>query len=113
MDREAQRHETGCRRAEGKLRYLRVHVELKGSGKSVKDRVNIRVPLKILRAGVKLSSALPEHAKDRINEALREKGIGFDLSSLDGEKLEEVLDFLIDSGIDVETSDKEIHIFCE
>ena len=113
MDREAPQDETGRYRAEGKLRHLRVQVEPKGSGSSAKDRVNIRVPLKMLRAGVKLSSALPEHAKNRINEALREKGSGFDLSSLDGEKLEEVLDSLIDSGIDVETSDKEIHIFCE
>ncbi|NIO04051.1 MAG: hypothetical protein GTN74_05395 [Proteobacteria bacterium] len=111
MDGEAPLDETGHRRAGGKLRHLRIQVEPKGS--SAKDRVNIRVPLKMLRAGVKLSSALPEHAKDKINHALKEKGVDFDLSLFEGEKLEEVLDSLVDSGIDVETSDKEIHISCE
>lgn len=112
-DRRAPLEQMGRSRTKGKLKYLRVQVEPKGSEGSAKDRVNIRVPLRILRAGVKLSSALPEHAKDKINHTIREKGIDFDLSSLDGERLEEALESLIDSRIDIETSDKDIHVYCE
>ncbi len=112
-DREAPVEETGFRGAEGKPRYLRIQVDPKGSGSSAKDRVNMRIPLKLLRAGVKISSALPEHEKDKINDALKEKGLDFDISSLAGEKLEEVLDSLADSSIDVQREGKAIHIYCE
>jgi hypothetical protein len=71
------------------------------------------VPLKLLRAGVKLGTILPGHSKEKINTALRDKGLDFDLSSLEGEKLEEFLSALSDMEIDVDEKDKIVHIFCE
>jgi len=112
-DREAPLDETRRHRGQGKSKHLRVRVEPKGSGISAKDRVNIRVPLKLLRAGVKLSSVLPEHAKNKINHALKEKGVDFDLSLLEGEKLEDVLESLAEDGIKVDTDDKQIQISFE
>lgn len=100
-------------RAEGGLRYLRVQVKPKGDGSSKQGRVNIRVPLKLLRAGVKLSTVLPGHSKEKINAALREKGLDFDISSLEGQKLEELLSALSDMEIDVDEKDKTVRIFCE
>jgi class 3 adenylate cyclase len=101
------------RREQGGLSYLRVQVEPKGGGSSKQGRVNIRVPLKLLRAGVKLSTVLPGHSKEKINAALREKGLDFDISSLEGEKLEELLSALSDMEIDVDEKDKTVRIFCE
>jgi class 3 adenylate cyclase len=98
---------------EGGLKYLRVQVEPKGEGGRRQGRVNIRVPLSLLRAGVKLSTVLPEHAKDKINAALRAKGMDLDISSLEGEKLEELLASLSDMGIDVDEKDKTVRIFFE
>lgn len=105
--------ERPVRGQESGLRYLRVQVEPKGGGSSKQGKVNIRVPLKLLRAGVKLSTVLPGHSKEKINAALREKGLDFDISSLEGEKLEELLSALSDMEIDVEEKDKTVRIFCE
>ncbi len=46
------------------------------------DRVNIRVPLKLIRAGLKLASFIPKDAQDKVNEALQEKGIDADFSKV-------------------------------
>src|SRR3954469_23252703 len=58
---------------------LRVVVEsadrFGGEGPS---KVNVRVPLKLLRAGVKLASVLPPWAVDYANAALTKKGLNFD-----------------------------------
>jgi class 3 adenylate cyclase len=105
--------ERPARREEGGLKYLRVQVEPKGGGGGRRGTVNIRVPLKLLRAGVKLGTVLPGHSKEKINAALRDKGLDFDISSLEGEKLEEFLSALSDMEIDVDEKDKTVHIFCE
>jgi hypothetical protein len=110
---EAPMDERRDHKREGRLKHLRVQVEPKGSETSEKDRVNIRVPLKLLGAGVKLSSVLPEHAKDRTNHALREKGMDFDLSLLEGETFEGVLESLAERGMEVDTDDKQIRISFE
>lgn len=55
-------------------RYLRIQVEPKGSETSKDEVVNIRIPIKILKTGVALSAYLPEHAKAKVNEALKERG---------------------------------------
>ena len=42
-----------------KPRYLRVQVE-PGPGSESKDKVNIRVPMKLIRAGLKLAAFIPK-----------------------------------------------------
>lgn len=113
MDREAPLGEGKTRTGSRRLNYLRVQVEPEGSESGKRERVNIRIPLQLLMAGAKLSSVLPEHAKDKINDALKEKGLDFDISSLDSEKLDDLLESLADMGIDVDRDGKRIRIFCE
>jgi class 3 adenylate cyclase len=96
-----------------RLKHLSVRIEPKADETDQKERVHIRVPVRILRAGAKLSSILPRHARDRINEALRAHDVGFDLSSLDGDELDSILELLAETGIDIERDDKRIRIFCE
>src|SRR5512137_2783073 len=85
-----------------KPKYLRVVVDA-GSGSEIGHRfsgnakggptqVNIRVPMQLLRAGVKLASLIPPQAQTYVNEALREKGMTLDLSQLKPENLEELID---------------------
>ena len=95
------------------LKYLRVQVDPKGDQNGKKGRVNIRIPLNLLRAGVKLASVLPDHAREKINTALREKGLEFDIASLEGEKLEELLESLTDMDIEVVEKDKTVRIYVE
>ena len=92
-------------------KYLRVLVE-PGPGHESGERVNIRVPIKLLRAGIKLASLVPNHAQGKINSALHEKGINFDLSQITEENLEEIVDSLNDLTVDVEGKES-IRIFSE
>jgi hypothetical protein len=42
------------------------------------DKVNIRVPLKLIKAGIKLQALLPQDAQEKVNAKLNEKGINLD-----------------------------------
>ena len=92
---------------------MRVQVEPKNGESQKHGRVNIRVPLKLLKAGVKLGGALPDHAKEKINAALRERGLNFDICSLEQGQLEELLASLAHMNIDVDEKDKTVRIFFE
>jgi hypothetical protein len=85
-------------------RYLRVTVHPNPESPEAAnfDRVNIRVPLSLIRAGMKLTSLIPPHAYAKINGAFKEKGIDFDLRTIRPEDLEELIDALGDMQIDVE-----------
>lgn len=103
--------------AKSALRYLRVLVEAneKGDGDAT-TKVNIRVPLKLLKAGVKLASLIPQDAREHVNEALRDKGMGFDLNQFKPEDLDELVTQLNDLTIDVDKPGKDkvkVRIFCE
>jgi len=97
-------------------KYLRVLVEAEedGEGDSL-TKVNIRVPLQLLRAGVRLTSLIPPVAREHVNEALHQQGIGFDINQLKPENLEELVDQLKDLTIDVDQpkSKTKVRVFCE
>jgi len=86
----------------GPLKYLRVVVE------GGKDTVNIRVPIQLIRTGIKLSTLMPSNASEHLSEH------GIDLSqfnSLDGDELMEALRELhveVDSG-----NGEQVRVFCE
>src|SRR5258708_25917782 len=64
-------------------KYLRVLVEAEaGERPDQVTKVNIRVPMQLLRAGVKLASLIPEQARDQVNVALRKEVLNFDLNQL-------------------------------
>src|SRR5579859_3010870 len=60
-------------------KYLRV-VVIENSAGEEPSRVNIRIPLQLLRAGVKLASVVPPQAMVKINEKLDESGVPIDLT---------------------------------
>lgn len=95
-------------------KYLRVVVEDQpqrpGKGHT---QVNVRVPMQLLRAGVRLASLIPVGAQNHVNEALREKGIQVDLSQLKPENLEELVNQLSDLTVDVDDDHAKVRVFCE
>ncbi len=95
----------------GKLKYLRILVE-PGPGSEEKERVNVRVPLKLIRAGLKLASFIPKHAQTKVNEALQEKGIDFDFKTVTSEDLEDLVTQLDDLTVEVEGKET-VRIYCE
>ncbi|MFJ6014109.1 SHOCT-like domain-containing protein [Streptomyces sp. NPDC092952] len=112
-DRPRERQEAASRPG-GRRRYLRVMVvdtaDTAGEGPS---RVDIRVPLQLLRAGVRLTSLLPPRAVARANEELRRSGVPIDLAELGPKDLEELVDQLDEVSVDVEDPEAKVRIFCE
>ena len=92
-------------------KYLRVMVEPGPESKSP-DKVNIRVPLKLIRAGLKLAALIPKSAQNQVNDALHEKGIEMDFSQIKPEDLENIVRQLDDLTVDVEGKES-VRIFCE
>ncbi len=101
------------RKAGSRPKYLRVLVDAEDhhTGKPVK--VNIRVPVQLMRAGVRLSSLMPSQARDKVNEALREQGIPVDVGQLKPDNLEDLLDHLNDLTVDVDQEKAKVRVFCE
>ncbi len=92
-------------------KYLRVLVE-PGPLSQTQDRVNIRVPLKLIRAGLKWAAFIPQHAQGEVHKALHEKGIDLDFSKIKPEDLDEIVTQLNDLTVDVEGKEK-VRVFCE
>ena len=93
------------------LKYLRVLVEPK-PGNSEGDKVNIRVPIKLIRAGLKLAALIPQHAQAKVNEALSEKGIEFDFNQFTADDLGDLVANLDDLEVEVEGKET-VRVFCE
>jgi hypothetical protein len=78
------------------------------------DHVNVRVPMSLIRAGIKLTSLIPTEARDKVNKALREKGIDFDVRNVKPEDIEELVEALSDLEVDVASSKGEkVKVFVE
>jgi hypothetical protein len=90
-------------------RYLRVMVD-DMEGTDGPTRVNVRVPLKLLQAGVRLASLLPEVARDPINQALTKQGIPFDVSQLKPADLEALVEHLADLSVDVDQNEGKVKV---
>ena len=77
------------------------------------DSVNLRIPLGLVRAGIKLGSILPESAKAKMNAKLCGQGIDFDLDHLKGPAIEEAITLLSDININVTGGSGSVKIYCE
>ena len=77
--------------------------------------INVRVPIMLLRAGVRLASLIPPKAQEKVNEELRKNGMDFDVSQIKPENINELIDQLQDLSIDIdhEHDDVKVRIFCE
>jgi len=86
-----------------RLKYLRVFVD-----SSDGDKVNIRVPLALIKTGIKLGAVLPDHVSDKLDES----GVNLQkLTELDGEELNDALREL---EVNVDSDDGDVvRIFCE
>ena len=102
---------TGKKTETSKLKYLRVIVE-PGPGSKNDERVNIRVPIKLIRAGIKLASLLPNDVQGKVDDALKEKGISLDFSQINEENIEEIVESLRDLTVDVEGQER-VRVYCE
>jgi len=106
--------------AAGKPRpkYLRVVVDSEDDGgHEGPTKVNVRVPMQLLRAGVRLAGLIPAPALHRANHAMQQQGFPIDLSQIKPENLEELVEHLNDLTVDVDQKDAntkvKVRVFCE
>jgi hypothetical protein len=94
-------------------KYLRVAVDTDEPGEGGPTKVNIRVPMSLLRAGVRLTSLIPPQARDHLNAELAKNGVPFDINQLKPENLEDLIDQLNDLQVDVDQEKTKVRIYCE
>ena len=105
-------------KAKTRPKYLRVQVEADESMTGMKGptTVNVRVPMQLLRAGVRLAGLIPKQAHDQLDEAFNKHGVPITLSQIKPENLEELIDHLEDLTVDVDGKDgntTRVKVFCE
>jgi len=99
-------------------KYLRVLVEADEDMTGMKGptTVNVRVPMQLLRAGVRLAALIPQQAHEQLDHALSSHGVPLTLSQIRPENLEELIDHLEDLTVDVDGRDgnrTKVRVFCE
>jgi hypothetical protein len=99
-------------------RYLRVLVEADEHATGLKGptTVNVRVPIQLLRAGVRLAGLIPAQAHQHLDDAFSRHGVPVTLSQIKPENLEELIDHLGDLTVDVDGKDEnntKVRVFCE
>ena len=98
-------------RPKGKAKYLRVVADTLENGEP--GRVNVRVPLQLLRAGVQLAALIPPQALGQANDELNKSGVPVDLTQLKPEQLEALVDHLDEMTVEVDQPDAKVRVFCE
>ena len=99
-----------------KPKYLRVTIIPDPDHENSKDvdRVNVRVPMSLIRSGIKLTSLIPTEARDKVDGALKEKGIDFNTRNMKPEDIEELIESLSELEVDIISSKGEkVKVFVE
>jgi SHOCT-like domain len=68
------------------------------------DNVNVKIPLGLVKAGLKLTSFIPQPAMEQINKSMSEKGMSMDLLNFKGEDLEELIQALREMEVNVDAA---------
>lgn len=78
-----------------------------------KDQVDVKVPLALLRTGLKLTSLIPPQAMEQINTSMSEAGMSFDLNNIKPEDIEDIIESLREMEVNVKSADgDDIRVFC-
>lgn len=78
-----------------------------------KDKVNVKVPLGLLRAGLKLTSLIPPAAMDEINKSMEDSGMTIDFNNLKPEDIEDLIENLREMEITVDAEDgNHVRVWC-
>jgi hypothetical protein len=97
----------------GRPKYLRVLVDSDEPGGGGPTKVNVRVPMALLRAGVRLTAVIPPQARDQINANMARNGVPFDIGQIRPENLEEMIEQINDLQVDVDNERTKVRVFCE
>ena len=77
------------------------------------DNVDVKIPLALVRSGLKLTSLIPPQAMNQINESMSESGISIDFDNLKPEDVEELIDALREMEVNVNAANGDkVRVYC-
>jgi Asp-tRNA(Asn)/Glu-tRNA(Gln) amidotransferase B subunit len=77
------------------------------------DTVDVRIPLGLVRAGMRLTTLIPKPAMDQINSKMQEKGMSFDFNNVKPEDIEELIKNLGEMEVNVTAKNGDhVRVFC-
>lgn len=88
-----------------------LHVSVHG-GHSKHENVDIKIPIMLLKAGVKLGSLMPENTRGKFHSHLSDHGFDIDLNDLDGKKLDSLIQALAENPIEIVADNEVVNIRC-
>ena len=91
-------------------KFIRVMVDAKDGRHDKPVHINVRVPIALLRAGVRIASLIPPQAQDKVNEEFRKQGMDFDIRTIKPENINELIDQLQDFTIDIDQKDDDVKV---
>src|SRR5262245_16009888 len=95
-----------------KPRYVKIAVHKPASGHGGEKDVKIRVPISVMRGGMRLGAIIPGLG-ERMKARLREQAVDLDLSKLDPAAFETMLKDLGEMNIDIDSGKAQVRITCE
>ena len=99
--------------ARPKPRWVRIAVHQSAKAGHADKDLNIRVPIAIVRSGMRLGALIPGIAGEQVSARLRERGMDIDFSKLDAAAIEEMLKELGDTNIEIDSGRAHVRITCE
>jgi len=97
-----------------KIKYLRVLVDNPHPQHGeAPERVNVRVPVSLIRAGMKFTSLIPREAGDKVEQALRDKGINFNIKNIKDEDIDDLIEALAELEVDIDGGEGKVRVFAE
>jgi hypothetical protein len=89
-------------------KYLYVKVDAANG-----DNVNVKIPIALVRSGLKLTSLIPPQAMDRINDSMSEHGMSVDLNNLKPEDIDDLVSAMREMEVHVDAVNGDtVRVYC-
>lgn len=80
---------------------------------STGDNVDVKIPIALVRSGLKLTSLIPPQAMSQINDSMSGHGMSIDFSNLKSQDVDELVEALREMEVNVDSKDGDkVRVYC-
>ena len=77
------------------------------------DNVDVKIPLALVRSGLKLTSLIPPQAMEQLNESMSEHGMSIDFNNLRPEDIDDLIEALRETEVNVDSANGDkVRVYC-
>ena len=88
-----------------------LHVKVDGDAG---EKVDVKIPLALVRSGLKLTSLIPPQAMDQINSQMAASGMSIDFANFKPEDIDELIEALREMEVNIDGADGEkVRVYAE